>query len=796
MIKTDASYFPPAPQPPPESARPAPSPAPRPPTASESPAREALRKADEFARANPSDLKNQEARYREALKACEGSPLQAEAKARLDDVRRKLSDAFAADLAALDEQTRAACGREEFKKAADLLEQARKKYPDSAWTTAVDQKILQVTQEAWKVYTPLRDKAVDAHRRGSRDETQAAVDRVKRWGLEALITDLDKALTAPPKPPPDAPTPPVPPPDVRPPSAEASAYAKAWEAAAALMALHDFGRAAHDLDDAAKAIENTALREEAASDLESFRRAGDLHREALLALSKWPRGQKLRLACLDENGEKTEIEGTVNRADALAVELVRNRKIAGLPLQEVLPGSMIEALKGRPGGEPPADPRAAVTLCLLEGDLEGARNSSGDPPYRAPEKYWTLARKAAEARGKGASAREAAARQLFWAAEREFRTAGTRARAIEKASSLLSEHAASPLVRRNRGLLTQRMEAGKDYFFTAGDLASSGAFTLAQYPKVDTCWTVESDVPRAKAKNTFAELEFYALPETAYRCWVHAGGCCAETFTFYYQATDLSTGEPGSDTAPVARHQILFLKKFHVQHGGAKEPARWEWVSLPLPKYSMAGIKKIRFISDQQGFSVAHTVVSSTRQNFPRDQELKDMEKALAAERPDAEEPSTTQAPSTAPSTPEARPWRAVFDGRTTDCLTRASAAAWRVEDGALAQAPGADTPGETTETFTQGDIRIRFEAKGLESLFFKILQGPEGGYRIAWDQAPLQALEGKPHELVFTCRKDTVTAELDGKTAALAQTGEPKKGFLQFGAVGKSLRIFSIEHR
>src|SRR5262249_6227230 len=51
---------------------------------------------------------------------------------------------------------------------------------------------------------------------------------------------------------------------------------------------------------------------------------------------------------------------------------------------------------------------------------------------------------------------------------------------------------------------------------------------------------------------------------------------------------------------------------------------RWEWVSIPLPKYAAPGVKKIRLISNQQGFSVAAIVASSTRTATMSDPELKE----------------------------------------------------------------------------------------------------------------------------------------------------------------------------
>ncbi len=774
----------------------APPPAPRPSPPPKAPAppgnagEEAFRKASEFARAHPDDIEGQIARYREALPATEGTPRHDEVKNQLEALQKKLMEAHAAELEALDQKTRAACEREGFKEAVALLEEARKRRDHVAWTTAIDQKILQVNQEAWKIYVPLRDKALEAHRQGSSSETKALAERLKRWGLDPLITDLEFALTAPPKA--SDPAPPAPPAPPSSPPGEVQAYMKAWEKAAALAEQIDFGRAAHEMDDAARSIQDEALREQAASDVKHLRLAADLRLEALEVLSKWPRGRSLRLVYRDETGERVWVEGPVHRVDALSVEFVQGGDVLGVPLGEVTPGSLVQVLKGLPDRDPQADAAGAVTLCLLQGDLEGARQNEGNPPFRAPEKYWELGRRIAEQRGRGASSYEATARRLFWAAEREFRPAGTRGRAIEKVSTLLSEHAATALVRRNRELLARRLDAGKEFFFFPRDLAAAGLFKPAEHPKVGPCWTSSADILRGKATDNYLELEFYALPNTAYLCWVHAGACCGETFAFYYQATDMEGAEMGSERGLPAKHSILFLKKYHAQHGGPKQPARWDWVPLPLPSFSAAGLKKVRVFTDQQGFSVSYAVVSALREDPPREQEVRDLVKARAVELPAEEKPS----PEAPPQAPETHVWRRVFDGRSLDGLTAGSAASWRVEDGALVPAPGAVAPAETRETFAEGQIRIRFEVQELESLFFKMLQGDEGYYRAAWNREALRALEGKTLELVFMCRRDEVTATLDGNPATLVRTGQPRQGSLQFGAVGKSLRVLSIEHR
>src|SRR6185436_20867913 len=88
--------------------------------------------------------------------------------------------------------------------------------------------------------------------------------------------------------------------------------------------------------------------------------------------------------------------------------------------------------------------------------------------------------------------------------------------------------------------------------------------------------------------------------------------------------------DPGAEMAATVRPPISNLKKTHEEHKikGAKvhpkTPARWEWVTIPLPKYAAPGAKKVRLISDQQGFGVGAIVVSSTRTAAIPDPELKE----------------------------------------------------------------------------------------------------------------------------------------------------------------------------
>jgi hypothetical protein len=108
------------------------------------------------------------------------------------------------------------------------------------------------------------------------------------------------------------------------------------------------------------------------------------------------------------------------------------------------------------------------------------------------------------------------------------------------------------------------------------------------------------------------------------------GGCCAETFAFDVQGTELGA-DPGTAQRIPVKNTILFLKKTHAGHGGRKEPVRFEWVAIPLPKYASGGAKTLRLLSGQQGFSVAMCVVSATRTAPPSDAQLKEWERAKPA---------------------------------------------------------------------------------------------------------------------------------------------------------------------
>jgi hypothetical protein len=609
---------------------------PRPPATPKDPSpaeREALAKksfqeAREFAAKNPADLSGQLEKFKKARWDADGTPFMVEAQKELDQVLQKIAGNLGAEMAPIEEQARGACGREEYRQAIDILEAARKRFEFPQWSALIDANLNKVREETRKAYAPLREEALKSRAAGTEARVREISGRVARWGIPELSEDLTRALAE--KPPPA--TPPVPP--------ALAAYRKRWEESLARLDVRDYGEAIRDLK-RAELPDDAAVRAEHARDLEDLGLAAGLLSEALQALAKWPKGKPLKLLYWGEKGDPVEVSGTAGKADANQIEVVAEGGTVGVPLPEIAAASLVDVFKGRPEAKPEADARAVTAFLALEGD-EGAARALG-------EKHEERTRRGAS----GADEKERAARGLFWAAENAFRPVSSRAEAVEKYLALLGEHGETAFVRRNRALIASRPEDAKEYFFFPHDLAAAGTFFLSPAPKMPSCMMSASDSPPEKGRDNYVEFEFYAPAEGALRCWIYAGACCAETFTFYAQVTDLTVPSPssprtlipagpGENASLLVKNPLLFLKKAHALHGGPKAPERWAWFEIQLPKFAGAGIKKARVLTDQQGFAVAYALVSPARKSIPTEAETREILKAHSALAPAAVAPPPT----------------------------------------------------------------------------------------------------------------------------------------------------------
>jgi hypothetical protein len=411
---------------------------------------------------------------------------------------------------------------------------------------------------------------------------------------------------------------------------EVESYRSRWVPAAAKAALRDYAGAQRELEDAAASLKDGAAKAEAAADLEDLKLASAVASEGAAVLLKWPKYARLRAEFQDDSGARVAVEGPVMQADPLRVTILKDRDTIEIPAAELSGSTLADLFRSRPEKKPATDARAAALFCLFEGDAPAAKRHQAEG---LPGKYSILPSRPPEPEA------ETTARKLFWSAEAEWKAVRSRGAAIQKYLALLGDHEKTAFVGRVKPLLTARIEAGRDIFLFADDMTATGTMVPGEHARVDSCWISNADSQPMRAKENSVEFEFHAQAGQTYKAWVYAGGCCLETFGFSIQGTEMTAprpgkpGEmiavdPGSDAAIPARAPTSSLKKFHAHHGGPKEPAKWEWFPIPLPKYATPGPKKVRLLTDQQGFGVGFALVSALRAAPPREQELKEIERS------------------------------------------------------------------------------------------------------------------------------------------------------------------------
>jgi hypothetical protein len=556
------------------------------------------------------------------------------------------------ELEDLDLETAGPESREQFRVVLELLARARSRRAEPEWTKAVDGRAEALRDKAAAHFGVIRSLAADA----KPEERDRLRERLARWGIEEHLAEFDREFARPaPAEPAGLPAAAAPPPRPAfefpkdpPRSPEARAYLAEWERAIARAALREYDAVMGELRRILRDFREEEVRREAATDLDDVRSVAILVEEVGTALAKWPRGGELAAEIRDAAGAR-RVSGTVVRADRDRVELrgAGAKETVFVEYADLTAASLAALYRAR-AGKRPEDDRALALLCLLEGELEAAAALLGGRTGTLAPKYWIRAPEARERAPRpdpGALRLERSARELYYAAEREFPSPGTRGAAVEKYRTLLKDYAEVALVRRAVSRITLRSEAGKEYFFLAAeDGRAGGTFRLRKGPPAGASWTSSADSEVRKTHENFVEFEFSAVAGAAYRCWVQVGGCCGEVFTSYAQATELArphpskTGvtlflEPGSRNAITLGAPQVPMKPDHAAHaaGKPKGPALWGWVEVPLPKYASPGVKRVRILTDQAGFSVARALVSSVRRGAPAEADLKDLEASRLA---------------------------------------------------------------------------------------------------------------------------------------------------------------------
>lgn len=749
-------------------------------------AREALQKAAQFARAHPADPDGIAAEWGEALAACESTPFAPEARREQSAAQASLETAIARELSDLEGKARPLVLRQEFAKAIALYESSRSRRSSSPWTAELGRRAKAVEDAAAQALGPLKEEAAAAKRKGDQAGLSAIRGRVAGWGLAGCLSEFDgvlAAVTAEAAAPGAAPTPRTVPPEVE-------AYRSAWESAVSLASHREYAAALESLGRAPASDE--PLRAEKAGDLELLRSLGALVAESTSLLEKWPKTQKLVLEYADSAGTPARGEGLLEKAEPSRLCLRQGSHYVWIEIGEIRSRSLGEIFLGRTNSPSDADRRAAAVLALVEGDGEGARNLLGKSAAIVPEKYWSRAKSLLEgARPPEEVQREKEARELFTSTQEALSDGTKVSQALEAVRKLLRDYGSTGFVARNRASIVARGELGRDYLFCPHSMKGSGSFEMS---KSGGYWISNKDTEAPKRAENYLEWAYTALPDLEYRAWVYAGGCCLETFSFFLQGTDLVAPNPKSpkETVPAtpgAEESLpvkvsLSLKKTHAMHNGPKTPARWDWIPLVLPKASAPGVKVLRILTHEKGFSVAYVMVSSVKAAPPRDLEaIKEAEKISLDDKGEA------------PGAVDSRPVRKIFDGQSLACMNENCLSGWKLEGGAVVQIQGVDNAAQSKEDFDDGELRIRFDVQKDGMVWFEFRQGPAGGFRVQWPE-PMAALGTTEHELVFTGRGDSVIASLDGKEVAPAAKGSARSGRLAWNCSSGGLRVKSIEIR
>jgi hypothetical protein len=578
-------------------------------------------------KAQPSDLGGLMRAFQKVSEIGGDNPFGEQARREIAQVNQELQK----QLSAVEEQGRVLFTAEKFKATQDLWTGVRRRHDLREWTDAVAAKIEDIQRTAAGRYAQVREKAVEARKRNDAPEIKANRDRVAKWGLEEYAKDLESALaeTAP-----DAPA--TPPPPAPPKGAEA--LAARWREAMKLAMDRDYAGAQKCLGEFVPPPGDKETKAESAGDLENLKLVAPVAAEGYQALSKLAKGQKVKLAFLDPSGRPAVVEGTLLAEDPGRLEIKAGEASVTVPLGEVMASTLAELFKAR-SKKAESDGKAAALLCLMEGDPESAKRLLGEPAASIGAKYFEWA---ASVRGAAVEdPRASEARGSYYAAEHLYPDPSKTGEAVLQYRLLLKDFSQTGFVRRNRGAIAARAEGGKDLLFSASELGSRGSFKLMRLTNKPEALISQKDVEPEKVKDNYVQVDFVALPDVEYRGWAYVGGCCQEVLTFTAQGTELSgpnpkkpqetlSYEPGGAASLPVKLPGMSLKRRHQDHVGPKEPDKWEWVALPLPKYSSPGPKTLRLLSDQKGFSVAYAAVSSVRTAPPREFEMRDLEKTRA----------------------------------------------------------------------------------------------------------------------------------------------------------------------
>ncbi len=588
--------------------------------------------------ATPTDLAIQWKAWKEAEEAGKGTSYEGKAEPELATLKGRMDK----EIAALDAESKPLRELEKFKKLLELWEAVQSRYDIPEWKEIAATRLKQYTGIMNDEYNKIKRDAKKAVTEGDEAAKAAMVARVAGWEFPEKTSEIDSirpgAETA------ADPNPGVSPdariPSAQPLTAEMKAFLPLWSQAVLPAFSRDYSAAADAIQKAGRDQGSDEVKKAAEADAADLRELPRIIEEGRKNAAGLKKPQAVTLEYQSAPSEWKKVPGKVVKVEAQRIELttdIKDKPRMFVELADLAASSLAEFyLLSRKEAN---DEKLAGILCLLEGDSEGAKKHAGRNAGRIAERFWLIAREIREKSPKPSS-REFEARNLYHMAELEWRELRTRGNAMDKYKLLMGDYSSTEYVRKNQTTMASRSAEGKEYIFYPGIVETLNAAILKHPGAMDTFKATNKYAPKAELAlvtskeiderasiENYVQIEFYALPNTTYRCWLYIGGCCEETMSFYYQMSEgkARSGskevsiEPGSRAADLFKPPLVSLPKEHAKHkpkdpkaANPKEPTRWEWVELKLPKpYAAPGAKEIRIFTEQPGFGIGYAVVTS-----------------------------------------------------------------------------------------------------------------------------------------------------------------------------------------
>jgi hypothetical protein len=609
---------------------------------------ELLKRGFDFRAKDPNSLGEQLKAFREAAAIAEGTTLQPKADEALDDVKARITKA----VGAIDEQVKAQWQANDFKPVLEAYEKAKSLHDFPEWKEKIAEKLKLTMNKMDDTFHQFKKQAEDARQNGEEAKIQEIKAVIAKWESAEYTEKFEKflqlmAAAADPDPSksPDAPKTPAGAP--KPLSPAMKAFFPAWQEAISPALSRDYSAASTALSGAAARADSDEIKKAAADDAAALKDLSDLYPEVLKAAGQTAKLQAFTLEYQDQPGVWKKVSGKTLKVEPTWIEFKPDtpKDMRELPpiiieIVDLNAGSLADLYRAKKKSLDRKESDLLARFCLLEGATESARATGGN----APDRFWHFAAEAREKAPKPSS-REFEARVLYHQSELEWRKSATKYNAIEKSKVLLNDYQGTLIVKKYQPQIARRADTGKEFILLPADLGATGDYNQFKLRKEDPAWIAAKGIDFKDSLYNYIEAEFITLPNVTYRCWVYAGGCCQEVWNGSYQLSEATTTNKGK-AVPIDPGGTMAaplpmpggLKKTHDEHkpkpekgsktapDHPKTPAKWDWISIPLPKtFAAPGAKQLRILTDQMGFAVKYVVVSSTRTKAPDEAYAKEL---------------------------------------------------------------------------------------------------------------------------------------------------------------------------